>query len=219
MAEKSRLLDAERRDSAKEKADKGKQIKDLMDELEKAMRFNTELKEDLNKEHAENIDLVCRVKAVEQDLKEATDAANTMRQQLEAELCDVRGAMEREIQEERERAREANDNFSIAINDVKEGAHQVLAGIKSELRAANEKLIAASEREAAMEAQIGALAAEHHSRLDAEAKVESLNRELSAVMAKAGAGEDRLYRSLAEKTEEIAKVQPTVHHSANIHTH
>ena len=79
VAEKSRLskeLARDRKEYADDRAAKIKQSKELMEELERSMRFNTEVKERLNREHANGLQLTTRVSSLEAENKSLFDAKN-----------------------------------------------------------------------------------------------------------------------------------------------
>ena len=63
-----------RQEQSNDRASKSKHGKELMEELERAMRFNTEVKERLNREHAQNLELMTRLQATERDLQALTKA-------------------------------------------------------------------------------------------------------------------------------------------------
>jgi chromosome segregation ATPase len=90
-AEAVKELAKVRQEHTNDRASKSKQGKELMEELERAMRFNTEVKERLNREHAQNLELTSRLQGMERDMQALTKAKADAEAALERRERDAEG--------------------------------------------------------------------------------------------------------------------------------
>ena len=79
----------------------------LQDELERAMRYNTEGKERLNKEHAKSLDLSSQLQLSQNDHQALTVANNLLREVEATHLAKIQELMDNKIALESELSKES----------------------------------------------------------------------------------------------------------------
>jgi conjugal transfer/entry exclusion protein len=80
----------------------------LQDELERAMRYNTEGKERLNKEHAKSLDLSSQLQLSQNELQAMSVANNLLREVEATHLAKIQELMDNKIALESELSKESN---------------------------------------------------------------------------------------------------------------
>jgi conjugal transfer/entry exclusion protein len=78
------------------------------DELERAMRYNTEGKERLNKEHAKSLDLSSQLQLSQNELQAMSVANNLLREVEATHLAKIQELMDNKVALESELSKESN---------------------------------------------------------------------------------------------------------------